>query len=149
MTDPFVRALFLAQLASTLYMTGVIWFVQRVQYPLYANIGSREFPLYEQRHRASIFWIVGPPMLVEGASGFALLWFTPIGVPIWTLQMGVALLVVIWLSTIFLQVPCHVALSQAYDERLQRRLVATNWLRTVAWSLRGALVLSATWSALA
>jgi hypothetical protein len=50
---------------------------------------------------------------------------------------------VAWLSTAFVQVPLHAALpSAAGDERaaLIARLVASNWLRTAAWTLRGVLL---------
>ena len=40
-----------------------------------------------------------------------------------------------------LQVPCHSRLAQGFDEPTWRRLVATNWIRTVAWSARMPLAL--------
>jgi hypothetical protein len=35
-----------------------------------------------------------------------------------------------------LQVPCHRTLERGFDPAVARRLVATNWIRTVCWSLR-------------
>jgi hypothetical protein len=37
-------------------------------------------------------------------------------------------------------VPQHAALGAGFDEAAHRTLVLTNWLRTVAWTLRGLLV---------
>jgi hypothetical protein len=51
------------------------------------------------------------------------------------------LLVAIWLSTMLLQVPEHGRLSAGYVADAHRRLVATNWIRTVAWTLRSAILL--------
>jgi hypothetical protein len=84
-------------------------------------------------------------MLVEAGTALGLFWFPPLGVSTWQLAIGLALLAVIWLSTALVQVPCHKRLSQGFDAATHRRLVGTNWIRTVAWSLRGLLVL---WMAL-
>ena len=56
---------------------------------------------------------------------------------------GLALVVAIWLSTAVIQIPCHHRLAQGFDDRVHRRLVRTNWIRTVAWTARGVLVLEA------
>ena len=148
MNDPFSRSLFLAHLASTLFMMGVIWFVQVVHYPLLDRIAPHDFPKYEQAHTRLTTWVVGPPMLAELVSGVLLLWVRPIGVSSLLAVAGVALLAVIFCSTQFIQVPCHARLSQAFDPAVHRRLVRTNWVRTVAWSLRGLLVLWMLWNVL-
>jgi uncharacterized membrane protein len=145
MTDVLIRSTFLGHLAATLFMTGVIWLVQVVHYPLFERVGEAEFPGYERRHTSLITWVVGPAMLIEAITGLLLLWFRPTGVPLAQLWMGIALIAVIWLSTALVQVPCHAALSDGFDRVTHRRLVATNWIRTVAWSLRGLLLLSLAW----
>jgi microsomal dipeptidase-like Zn-dependent dipeptidase len=38
-------------------------------------------------------------------------------------------------------VPIHDHLTNGYDESAIRRLVRTNWLRTIGWSVRALLVL--------
>jgi hypothetical protein len=135
------RLLLMLHLTSTVFMTGVIWFVQVVHYPLFARVGGSEFPAYELQHADSTTWVVGPPMLVEGLTALLLFRFRPAGVSTWLLSFGLALLVVIWISTAFLQFPCHEMLSVHFDADVQQRLVATNWIRTVAWSLRSLMVL--------
>lgn len=148
MNDPIIRLLLLAQVGSSLFMLGLIWFVQVVHYPLFACVDRASFSLYEQRHTALTTWVVGPPMLIEGATAMFLTWFRPPSVPSWSLWMGMALLAVIWLSTALVQVPCHKFLSHRFDPIVHRRLVWTNWLRTSAWSLRGILVLWMVWSSI-
>ena len=44
------------------------------------------------------------------------------------------------MSTALVQVPLHDRLRAHYTDIAARRLVATNWIRTIAWSLRAALV---------
>ena len=145
MNDFVTRLNFVSHAAATLYMTGLIWFVQIVHYPLMGAIGKSDFSAYEQRHMSLTTWVVAPPMLVEAAASMLLFWFRPTGMSTWTVWVGIILLAVIWLSTALLQVPCHETLSNGFDPEVHRRLVSTNWIRTVAWSLRGLLVLSTVW----
>lgn len=148
MIESLPRLLLLTNLASTLFMTGVIWFVQVVHYPLFASTDGAEFRAYEQRHTALTTWVVAPPMLIESASAVLLFWFRPTGATTWQLSLGLALTAAIWLSTAIVQVPCHEALSRGFDSVLHQRLVRTNWVRTAAWSLRGLLVLWMSWNTL-
>ena len=79
---------------------------------------------------------------IELVTALALVWLRPFGLPAWQVWTGLALVGVIWLSTALLQVPLHNTLAAGFDADVHRRLVATNWIRTVAWSLRSALVLA-------
>jgi len=146
MNEYIPRLLLLAHVAATLFMTGLIWFVQIVHYPLFDATGSSEFSAYERRHTALTSWVVGSPMLVEGVTALLLFWFRPTDLPIWQLRTGLVILGVLWLSTILVQVPCHEVLSRGFDSLVHQRLVYTNWVRTAAWSLRGGLVLWMTWN---
>jgi len=148
MNDPFSRSLLLVHLSATLFMVGVIWFVQVAHYPLLARVAPDDIPRYEKAHTRLATWVVGPPMLVELVSGVILLWACPAGVSSLLAWVGVALLAVTCCSTQFFQVPCHARLSRAFDPAVHRRLVQTNWVRTVAWSLRGLLVLWMLWNVL-
>ena len=132
---------FLAHLGATLLMAGVIWMVQLVHYPLFAGVGAEGWTAYEAGHQAKITLIVGPLMLVELATAIWLVVDRPAALPAWAVLGGAALVGVIWASTAFLQVPLHTALSAGFDADAHTRLVATNWVRTVAWTLRGGLVL--------
>lgn len=135
-----IAFLILLQLLSTAYLTGLIWFVQVVHYPLFAAVGSERFCDYEKRHVRATTAVVGPPMLIEVASAI-LLAFTQIDRQIRMLNLiGVGLLGLIWLSTWMLQVPCHRLLECNHSDAVIRRLVRTNWLRTIAWTTRMLLV---------
>lgn len=135
-----VSALLDAQFLAAVVMTGIIWFVQIVHYPLLATVGSGEFCDYTKRHQVLITWIVGPPMLVEVAAAGALLILAPLLLlsPLYT--SALAMLFVIWISTAVLQVPLHGKLCQARDPRNISRLVRTNWIRTIAWTARAVLL---------
>jgi hypothetical protein len=133
--------LLLGQTAATLFMTGFIWIVQTVHYPLFALVGRDGFREYAREHQRRITPVVGVAMPVEAVTGVLLLFFTPDGVDRGLLVLCAILLLPIWLSTAFLQVPAHHRLSSGFDERAAARLVRTNWLRTALWSARSALIL--------
>lgn len=131
-------------------MTGLIWFVQVVHYPVAAQVGEGAFSAYQEAHMARTSWVVGPPMLIEAATTALLLVQAPSGIPQWAPWLGAALLAAVWASTAFLQVPLHGALSGGLDVDRVGRLVATNWIRTIGWSLRATLavaLISWSWSA--
>lgn len=133
--------LVLGNLLGTLAMFGVIWIVQLVHYPLFAGVGSDGFVAYEAAHQTRITWIVFPAMVLELGTAVALVWLRPDAVPPWMVWIGLGLVGVVWLSTAFVQVPLHTALSAGFDAHAHARLVTTNWVRTVAWTLRAGLVL--------
>jgi hypothetical protein len=133
-------ALILVQFVSTLLMVGIIWFVQVVHYPLMAHVGREHFCRYEHLHQSLTTWVVGPPMLAEAFSAIALLMHSSElrASPIYLL--ATVLLALIWLSTAVVQVPLHQSLAARYDDSTLRRLVRSNWLRTMAWTARGLLL---------
>jgi hypothetical protein len=131
----------LAQAASTLFMTGAIWIVQVVHYPLFAFAGREGFDVQAREHQRRITPVVGSVMLLEGATAVLLLLARPAGVGRSLPVLALVLLLAIWISTAFVQVPLHRRLSCGFDEEAISRLVATNWLRTVLWTVRSALVL--------
>ena len=133
--------LLLAHLAATLFMVGLIWFVQIVHYPLFARVGEEDFQLYSEAHSRLTSYVVGPPMLLEAGTALLLVIRRPEGVPLYLALAGLTLVAVIWLSTALLQVPRHTALGSGFDRSAWRGLVGTNWIRTAAWSVRGFVVL--------
>lgn len=135
-----IRLVLLANVASTFFMIGLIWFVQVVHYPLFERVGREGFGSYEIHHSQLTSLVVIPPMLIELATTGVLLLLRPARARGWELVVGALLLAVVWASTFLLQVPRHGRLALGFDEAAHRALVATNWIRTIAWSLRGLLL---------
>ncbi len=131
--------LLLLHAAATWFMTGLIWFVQVVHYPLMRRVGPAGFVEYEAAHASRTTLIVGPPMLLEAACAVWIAFAPPAGIPAGAGWIGVALLALIWLSTGLVQVPLHARLSTGFDAAAHRRLVDRNWFRTVLWTLRAVL----------
>ncbi len=132
----------LLHVAATLFMTGLIWFVQVVHYPLAGQVGEAAFPAYQAAHMRLTGFVVGPPMIAELLATGWLLVARPDAVPAWAAWLGAALLAVVWGSTALLQVPAHSALLSGLDAAQVDRLVAGNWVRTVAWTARAGLALA-------
>ena len=135
-----IKPLLLTHVFATLFMVGLIWFVQIVHYPLFANVGADQFKRYEELHQKMTTWVVGPAMLVELATAVLLLKGSPSNCT-QLLWAGLVLVGIIWLTTAGLSVPAHNSLAEGFNDAAYRKLVSTNWIRTVAWTARGVLVL--------
>lgn len=127
--------------ASTMVLVGLIWTIQVVHYPLMEGV-HRGFRDYHQAHCTRITGLVAPLMAIEALTALALFSEPPPGVRATWTALGLALLAVIWATTAFLSVPEHTKLGRGYDRQAIQRLVGRNWIRTLAWSLRGLLVMA-------
>lgn len=136
-----MRTVLLVHAAASLAMVGVIWTVQLVQYPGFLDVGAAEFGAFHAAHSQRISMIVGPLMAVEGVTALWLLAARPTAIPLWAVLLGLGLLAVALGTTLFVSVPLHGRLAVAWDAEAIRSLIATNWIRTVAWTARGALAL--------
>ena len=132
--------LLLVQAFSTFAMTAVIWFVQLVQYPSFARVDAASFGDFHAFHSTRITFIVAPLMILEAVSAAALVSRPERFTAPWEVWLGLGLVALIWASTALLQVPMHQRLGAGFDESAWRFLCNTNWIRTLAWSLRAALV---------
>jgi hypothetical protein len=134
-------AVFWLHLLSTIFMTGVIWFVQIVHYPLFDHVSRQDFTKYEMRHMQRTTWVVAPAMLIELMTGIVLVALARPGLTLTLATANLLLLGVVWTSTWFLQVPRHRVLADGFNGVAHQSLVRGNWVRTAAWSMRSVLVL--------
>lgn len=119
-------------------LVGLIWVIQLVKYPAFHFVEKERFFAYHQHHEKSITIIVLPLMLTELSLSF---W---IGINHqWEIKTLLSLLLVlgIWLSTFLVQIPLHRKLEKGKDENAINKLVKTNWVRTILWTVKGALLL--------
>ncbi len=135
-----MEIVFLAHLAATWALVGLIWFVQVVHYPLFSSVGPAQFVGYEARHTRRTGWVVAVLMPLEAGTG---LWLAldPPGQAGNLALIGLALIALLWIVTLLWQVPLHRRLSVSYQPGLVLQLVRSNWVRTSVWSARGLLVL--------
>ena len=136
---------FLAHLGATLYLVGVIWIVQILHYPLLADVGADGYAKYHKRHTSRVTPVVAPVMIIELLTAIYLVFVSFEQINAFYFWCGLALVLIIWISTFLVQVPLHEKLGAGFDIDVQQRLVRTNWIRTAVWTLRGALVLWILW----
>ena len=127
----------LGHLVSSWALFGLIWTVQLSHYPTFRYIGEADFPAFHQHHTSSIVIIVLSLMLLELGivgwqayqSGWNWMWVIPL-----CIVLG------IWASTFFVQIPLHGKLEMGKDLQVIEQLVKTNWVRTVLWSVKAGWV---------
>lgn len=151
-SDPrVVMAVLLGNLAATLFMCGVIVFVQVVHYPLFLKVGRNGFAGYAKSHQWLTSFVVGVPMIAEAVfAAVFLIWIpsiTQIDGGLTLINVGLELFI-LGVTAVF-SIPCHAALSEGYDAAVVNRLVLTNWLRTVAWLAKGWVSVALLWHLIA
>lgn len=154
--------LFLTQAFATIFLTGLIWMVQLVHYPAFLLVGQNEFPQFHSQHSARISLLVVPMMTLELCLAIVILFASifeqlerKIGTQSyliehrlehiqemgWMVWVNVILVVLLWLVTFFVSVPLHNQLSLGYSEEAIQKLIHTNWIRTILWSIKSYVVL--------
>lgn len=129
------------QAGVTWFMTGLIWYVQIVHYPLMAYAAGSDYRQFQRQHEARTLDVVIGPVMVELLTALLLIAFPPEPINRIPAILGLVLLALIWLSTFCLQVPSHRLLATGFDPAAHRRMVQTNWIRTVAWTGRSLLMI--------
>jgi hypothetical protein len=133
-------ALFVAHAAATFALTGLVWVVQLAIYPLFLRVGAEQFTAYHAAYTRRVGFVVAPLMLVEVFTGVRLMSVVEPGASMAAEWTAFILIVLVWASTFMVQVPLHKRLERGFDEARVRLLTNTNWLRTVAWTLRAVLI---------
>lgn len=108
----------------------LIWLVQLIIYPSFRYTQEKDFIVWHGRYMSRISLIVGPLILLQ------------IGVELVHIfnndyrWMRMLIILAVLTSTFSLSVPNHKRLSlYGKNPIILSRLVLTNWLRTVLWSL--------------
>jgi hypothetical protein len=131
-----------AQVVGSVGMFGVIWMVQVVHYPLMRFVSGEQFAHFETAHRTRISWVVGPLMLIEGVCVLAFLFAPPAGLAWWLPWVGAGVEAVAIGTTAFVSAPLHERLNAHFNTATLDRLIATNWIRTVAWTCRAVVAIA-------
>ena len=126
--------LLVVHLTAVAYLTGLVWVVQLVVYPGFRGVGpTAAWPAFHDAHGRAMALAVVVPWAAQGVTLALLLLDRPAGVPRPLVLLAAALGLATALVTVLSSVPLHGRL-QPYDAALAGRLLATNWLRTAAWT---------------
>ncbi len=126
--------------AAAWAMVGLIWMVQVVHYPMLVTYSEVAPATAAMDHQRRISWVVGPLMATEGVTALILLVDRPSTMSALSAWSAASLLGLALLSTVLVQVPLHSQLAARHDADVARRLITTNWIRTMAWTARGVVL---------
>lgn len=115
---------------SNAILVGVILMTQFLSYPLFRKLYIPSFSDYYKSYTNRISLVVIPLMVTELVLSIFLFWLHLNNIYV---ILSSLMLIGVWLSTFFLQVPLHNQLSLSYDKRLVNKLIKTNWIRTILW----------------
>ena len=126
-------------LIATSMMVAIIWIVQILHYPTFLFINKKQYTDFQQFHMNKISYIIVPIMAVELFSGLGILFI--IQKQQISFYVSFALLILIWMITGLLFTKYHYDLSKKYNEETILQLIRFNWIRTLFWTIRFALLL--------
>ena len=103
-------------------LLGVILVTQFVSYPMFLSVDRKSFTSYHMNYTFNISKIVLPLMVVE------LFFVIEMLINNYNLYSLISffLIIVVWLSTFFIQVPLHNSLSKKYCELKIKKLIFSN-----------------------
>lgn len=134
----YLPQLVVLELVVTSLLVGLIWVIQLIVYPSFKYIAEEKWQSFHQLHSHRISCIVTWLMPLELI--LALLIISNSETSVLAL-FSLALLVIVWLSTFLLQVPAHNKLSKTRSPKVVLFLINSNWLRTIAWTLKLGVIL--------
>jgi hypothetical protein len=127
------------QAVTTFMLLGVCWFSQLVHYPLYRKI-KEGFVQYERAQLRYLACLVIPLMIIETATAVMLITTRRQGVEVSLSIFNLIVLVVIWVITLLFHVKYLQSLTVRSSKRTISRLIGTNWIRTVLWTIKSCII---------
>jgi hypothetical protein len=122
----------LLQIVVSSALFGLIWIIQLAHYPAFMFIDPAKASSFHEQHSAALGVIAGPLMVAELALAGLLYLDLPSNLSLLNLgTVGVT-----WLSTFLVSVPIHNELNTNWNTKAIRRLILTNWPRTIVWTAR-------------
>ena len=113
-------------------MFGLIFTTQIVSYPMFFKVKLTNFKIYHEQYVEKISFIVMPLMALELIVAILLVYMSNSII----INLIFCNLMLIFLSTYFIQVPLHEKIKTDPNEKLLLRLVRTNWIRTLLWMVK-------------
>ena len=128
--------IFITNVFASFFLTGLIWLIQLVHYPSFRFVNEDDYPAFQKHHVYSIGKVVIPVMIAEIFTSFVLSWFYGF---LSLHALGFYLILLIWGSTGLFSIPIHSKLESGKNLDAINRLVSTNWIRTILWTLKSVI----------
>ena len=110
----------------------LIWLVQLVIYPSFANIDANKLIHWHGIYTFRVSFLIIPLMFAQ--LGLAV--YFALNNPTFSSLSILVLIVSCWILTFVLSVPLHNKIQSGdADSNTLKKLVTTNWPRTILWSL--------------
>ena len=120
------------RLAIDTGMLVLFWLVQLVIYPAFAVIEDESFKSWHHHYMYTISIIVVPLISAQAICTT----LATVSAPNMANIICVLAMLVAWVVTFTVSVPCHHRLQEHGNRPdLVRRIVQSNWIRTAAWSI--------------
>ena len=110
-------------------LVGIILITQFVNYPLFKKI-DQNFEIIHKEYTKKMGYLVAPIMVLEAITVSSMYIYYPKSN---VLILIICLTIIIWLSTFLIQVPIHKTISFKKDSKKIKRLISTNYIRTISW----------------
>ena len=110
-------------------LVGIILITQFVNYPLFKKI-DQNFETIHKEYTMKMGYVVAPIMVLEAITVISMYIYYPKSN---VLILIICLTIIIWLSTFLIQVPIHKTISFKKDSKKIKRLISTNYIRTISW----------------
>ena len=108
----------------------LILLVQIVIYPCFHSISDEFFSNWHFNYMKTISLVIGPLMIIQAI----IISYQCINVRDIISILSLLSVLVVWITTISISVPCHNALqASGYNTIIVDRLINTNWIRTISW----------------
>ncbi len=128
----------------TFLLTGLIWVIQLVHYPMFQFLGPQTYSRAMTFHQHRISILVVPLMLFELLSGVYLAHTQWASLARFH-GINIALIVIIWVHTFGIMVPFHKRISIQPNQSLLQKTLRHHWIRTFAWTIKSMLWASVLW----
>lgn len=119
--------------ALSFYCMGAGFMDSFVIYNGWNFVGPEEFPAMHQATGQRIVITFVMPTVVLLVLNILQYWLRPATVPRSWVTMALISQMIGWLSSVFIQIPIQMQLSQGKDEALLEKLIMTDWLRVFSW----------------
>lgn len=125
----------LANLVVVAALSGLIWTIQVVHYPLFALVGPEQWLRDEAEHQRLITWVVLALMSLAVALSVALV-ISHNGTLAWSNAVIAVIAVGQFMATGLFYAPLHDELTRGFSIDRIEALVRLNWLRTGGWTVQ-------------
>lgn len=133
--------LFLITFAFVFYGMGASFIESFVNYPTWKLIGPNEFLTYHHAISPLIIGYLVAPMVFGTLLTGILLWFGPRSIPAWALWTALGLQIVVWISTVSIQIPIQIELSNTglSIPAIDKLLFTNFWFRRIPYTINAGL----------